>query len=271
MKLTSEVVQALKEQIRANAGSEYNSYVARIEERQKVDKRPNINHKPPMSFERWCSTHHGGVYLTANDMIEILNCADAGLEGNTKIEGPLTAEQQNDFYKRYFSEAVGEVGDKREAVYCKFMGYGNRGPDTLPTDEHPANLITSKVSEDKHMPAFDIDMPARLVPSKTKGHYHLMIDKEMSWSEYQLLLQALVIVGVVEKGYAEASITRGYSGIRVGPEDLVAQEIMKDVKYSEMADVFAEDQEGAIITEDAVKFTGDPMLTGEVTLVDEPF
>lgn len=271
MKLTSEVIQALKEQVRANASGEYRAYIARTEARhEELKQKKNVKsaHKPPMSFEQWCSTHRGGVYLTANDMIEILNCADAGLDGNAKIEGPLTAEQQNDFYKRYFSESVGEVGDKREAVYCQFMGYRNRGPDKPPTDAHPANLITSKVSEDKHMPAFDIDMPARLVPSKTKGHYHLMIDKEMSWPEYQLLLQALVIVGVVEKGYAEASITRGYSGIRVGPEDLVAQEIMKDVKYSEMADVFTEDQEGAIITEDAVKFVAE---LPDVTLIDGPF
>lgn len=79
-----------------------------------------------------------------------------------------------------------------------------------------ANLITSRVegSVTRHKPVIDLDLPARLVPSSTPGHYHLYIDAEVSWEAYARLLKAFVEAGLVEKGYLGASLSRGFSSVR---------------------------------------------------------
>lgn len=84
-----------------------------------------------------------------------------------------------------------------------------------------ANLIGSYCSTggknqggEIHMPVLDIDWPCELIPSSTPGHFHLLIDKPMSWSTYQNLLNSLAASGVIEGGYARASIAHGGSYIR---------------------------------------------------------
>lgn len=93
--------------------------------------------------------------------------------------------------------------------------YGNPPRDVDCIDE--ANLATSRMEgeEDMHKPVIDIDLPVKLIPSTTWGHFHLFIDKEMSWEDYQILLRALAVVGIVEPGYVNASIERGYSAVRL--------------------------------------------------------
>lgn len=66
-----------------------------------------------------------------------------------------------------------------------------------------------------HRPILDIDFAAELVPSTTKGHFHLYLDKPMTWKQYKKLLGVLAEVGVIEHGYAQASIERGYSSTRL--------------------------------------------------------
>ncbi|MFE5288116.1 hypothetical protein ACFRAQ_24375 [Nocardia sp. NPDC056611] len=56
---------------------------------------------------------------------------------------------------------------------------------------------------------------AALVPSSTEGHYHLYIDHPMTWDAYRHLLEALVVVGIVQPGYLHASESRGYAALRV--------------------------------------------------------
>ena len=83
--------------------------------------------------------------------------------------------------------------------------------------EHEANLITSKVKSlygNRHAPVLDIDVPHKLVPSSTEGHAHLYIDVECDWSDYVAFLRAAVKIGLIEYGYAEASITKGFSAVR---------------------------------------------------------
>lgn len=82
-----------------------------------------------------------------------------------------------------------------------------------------ANLISSKVEgfSDKHMPTIDIDFPCRLVPSRTPGHFHLYIDKEVSADDYFYLLDAMADAGVVQRGYADASRKHGASFLRTAP------------------------------------------------------
>lgn len=105
-------------------------------------------------------------------------------------------------------------------------------------EAYESNVTTSVMWEDKfglrfrvdkpkevpHRPVLDIDIPIAVVPSTTEGHYHLYIDKQMSWAEYERLLDVLVEVGIVEPGFAAASISRGYSAVRlpwVQKEDMV--------------------------------------------------
>lgn len=94
------------------------------------------------------------------------------------------------------------------------------GPETEKWDE--ATLVTSRLRYTKERPdnhnthyvVLDLDMPAILMPSSTVNHYHLIIQSTISWDEYKVLLETLASIGVIEQGYADASINRGYSAIR---------------------------------------------------------
>lgn len=66
-----------------------------------------------------------------------------------------------------------------------------------------------------HAPVLDIDFAIRAVESSTHGHYHLFLDRSMSWEQYQRLLNVLVEVDIIEPGYRDASIERGYTAVRL--------------------------------------------------------
>jgi len=66
-----------------------------------------------------------------------------------------------------------------------------------------------------HKPVLDIDMPVKAIPSSTEGHFHLYIDKEMSWDNYVKLMKVMAEVGILEEGYVNASISREYSACRL--------------------------------------------------------
>lgn len=53
-----------------------------------------------------------------------------------------------------------------------------------------------------------------LIPSTTDGHYHLILDVNLPWNKYSRLLQHAAAAGIIEHGYADASIRRGFSAIR---------------------------------------------------------
>lgn len=82
----------------------------------------------------------------------------------------------------------------------------------VPRDE--ANLVSSRLVNDKHAPAIDIDLPCELIESSTPGHFHLFIEKEMSWEQYEAILIALTNAGVVEAGYLSASQARQQTFLR---------------------------------------------------------
>lgn len=66
-----------------------------------------------------------------------------------------------------------------------------------------------------HALVIDLDKPAWLVPSTTYGHSHLYVDTHIGWSDYVHLLEALARAGVIEDGYAQASIAKGASYARL--------------------------------------------------------
>lgn len=87
-------------------------------------------------------------------------------------------------------------------------------PDDVCHDTtEPHNIITSKSAFDKrHAPCLDLDR-VRLVPSFTPGHYHLFVDQYVSWDDYIVFLKAAVTIGLLEEGYVNASIARGYTAL----------------------------------------------------------
>jgi len=81
-----------------------------------------------------------------------------------------------------------------------------------------ANLITSLVAgttPPQHKVVIDLDLPAKLIPSTTEGHFHLYIDKAMEEGEYMNLLQALENAGIIEPGYMRAAERRRYTAVRL--------------------------------------------------------
>lgn len=74
---------------------------------------------------------------------------------------------------------------------------------------------TPRTGDQFHRPVLDLDMNAALIPSATPGHFHLYIDHLISWSKYKQLLIALSDCGIIEPGYMQASLDRGYSSARL--------------------------------------------------------
>lgn len=58
------------------------------------------------------------------------------------------------------------------------------------------------------------DHDLALVPSTTEGHQHLILGVDLPWEKYIKLLAILATCGIIEQGYANASIAKGYTGIR---------------------------------------------------------
>ena len=94
-------------------------------------------------------------------------------------------------------------------------------------DASEANLVGSVVpapfrydalagqdTTELHMPVIDIDVPCKLIESTTPGHFHLYIDRTVTWEQYCGLLRAMVDCGYVEEGYYQAALRRGATFVR---------------------------------------------------------
>lgn len=89
-----------------------------------------------------------------------------------------------------------------------------------------ANLISSEVAGTlDHKPVLDIDLPCKLIASTHAGHYHLYIDKAMTWEQYKKLLDVLNDCGIIQPGYRNASHARGFSAVRL---PWIKKELKKD-------------------------------------------
>lgn len=92
------------------------------------------------------------------------------------------------------------------------------GPEVV-ASLNRANVVTSvweaSGGEGVHRLVLDIDHPVTVVPSSTPGHSHVYIDVPMSWDRAEQVLRALASAGIVEPGYASASMARGYTAVRL--------------------------------------------------------
>lgn len=96
--------------------------------------------------------------------------------------------------------------------------------------ESAANLISSELRDwsdsrgPRHAPVLDIDFEAALIPSSTPGHYHLYLDRVMTWDEYSFLLKALAVVGIIGPDYYAWAMERRATfvrkpGVKKEPDD----------------------------------------------------
>lgn len=93
---------------------------------------------------------------------------------------------------------------------------GETSDDRHVTNLDDADIISSQIAgTNGHTIMLDLDVPARLVPSSTKGHSHLYIDVVNDWDTICYLLDALGMAGVLEPGYVRASKERGYTALRL--------------------------------------------------------
>jgi hypothetical protein len=77
------------------------------------------------------------------------------------------------------------------------------------------SLVEQKLGQGVHKPILDVDIPVKVIPSTTEGHNHLYIDKELTSEQYFKLLDALADAGIIERGYANVSKSRGYTAVRM--------------------------------------------------------
>jgi hypothetical protein len=97
---------------------------------------------------------------------------------------------------------------------------GDYTNETIPVEDLDcAEVVTSQSNRfqgfELHRPVLDIDFPVAVIPSTTPGHGHLYIDKLLTWREYEKLLNVLAEVGIIERGYADASIEREHTAVRL--------------------------------------------------------
>lgn len=81
-------------------------------------------------------------------------------------------------------------------------------------EEAKAELLGSLCNNGLHMPVLDIDFPCQLIPSKREGHFHLLIDKEITWEKYRDILYALESAKICEGRWVECAMLNNTSLVR---------------------------------------------------------
>lgn len=90
-------------------------------------------------------------------------------------------------------------------------GYRDDPNDCRRVSQDKALLVSSLCEDGTHAPVLDIDFWAELIPSTTPGHFHLYLDKKMSWKKYSQLLEALYEAGIIQRGFYEGCLARKQS------------------------------------------------------------
>lgn len=92
-------------------------------------------------------------------------------------------------------------------------GYCPCPEELAPADT--AELVCSDVAgEDHHLPVIDLDFQAQLVPSGTPGHFHLYLDQPVEWDAYVRVLTAMALAGLVQWGFRDTTVRRGFGSVR---------------------------------------------------------
>lgn len=113
--------------------------------------------------------------------------------------------------QRWFVNHLDIVDEPMILSLIKYRQYEDRQPTDL-----DANVVSSHVVGSKlHAPILDLDFPHHYEPSSTPGHGHLYIDTPMPRWRMFLMLWALYMAGVIEKGHFIWSVRRGGTFMRL--------------------------------------------------------
>lgn len=93
--------------------------------------------------------------------------------------------------------------------------YGENKLTPVPEpDINKANLVGSLLTNGNHGPCIDLDYPCRLFPSRTPGHFHLYLEKEVTWERYEPILKAMADAGLIEQGFYKSAALRQQTYLR---------------------------------------------------------
>lgn len=123
--------------------------------------------------------------------------------------------------------------DEIDEELALHASHGN--PTTLGETGVDAEAMYSRHIDDArdHVITLDIDHEAVLLPSSTSGHHHLIVQCWADWEDYEMFLRAAARIGLIEEGYAELSIKRRATCLRLpwirkGSEREDAQQSMEE-------------------------------------------
>jgi hypothetical protein len=102
----------------------------------------------------------------------------------------------------------------------------------VPCVKEEANLVGSLCEDGMHRPVIDIDLPCRLVPSSTPGHFHLYLELPMSEERFLALMAALGTAGVVSSFYSKAVQARRQAFVRC---EWVKKPVKEEVRDESLA------------------------------------
>lgn len=142
---------------------------------------------------------------------EMRKAQDILREKTTEYRKALREKKKAVMSKTNNETEVTELEEEEDELY---EGDYIKIPDKE-ADISKATLISSQAKSGKHRPLLDLDLKAAVIPSSTSGHGHLYIDKELTWKQYQKLLNVLADLGIIEAGYRGASLARGYTALRL--------------------------------------------------------
>ncbi len=104
---------------------------------------------------------------------------------------------------------------KRTFWHSSYLSHRNLLNDgRQQTDEEEANLVSSLLEDGRHAPVIDLDFPIKIVPSSTNGHYHLYLEKPITWKQYRSLLRGFYKSGLIEWTAYIRGIQRGQTFVR---------------------------------------------------------
>lgn len=109
------------------------------------------------------------------------------------------------------------MGDYDQNAGHVNASYPRHIPYDSKDDKHmnEANLVSSELENLHHLPVIDCDFPIQAVPSSTPGHYHLYIDKELSWVQYKALLDGMLDAGLIQQNWYKNAIEHKRTYVRM--------------------------------------------------------
>lgn len=89
-------------------------------------------------------------------------------------------------------------------------------PEKLTESNAPnVSLVGSATNVDNiHLPVLDFDFPCKLVESSTPGHFHLYLDKPMTWDKYRQLLNCLDAARLLNHEWVKKAYRDGKTFVR---------------------------------------------------------